>query len=171
MGDETRIGYDTVACSYAERFSNELDHKPFDREVLDAFAGRQTGMGTAVDIGCGSEHDLTHRLEPGFGDERVLCNHVHVPEVFLKALLHPNAGRPDAGMNEVDDFGCGENHVGTRELTARLLQHQPTDRSRPIERISCAPRMRSGMATPSGHEFVQGASHAAQASACFSSEA
>jgi hypothetical protein len=101
----------------------------------------------------------------------VLCNHVHIPEVFLKALLDPNAGRPDAGMNEVDDFGCGKNHVGTGELTARLLLLQPLDRSRPIESISCAPRMRSGMATPSGQEFVQGASHPAQASARFSSEA
>jgi ubiquinone/menaquinone biosynthesis C-methylase UbiE len=53
MGDGTRIGYDTVARAYAERFSSELDHKPFDREVLDAFAGRLTGMGTLVDIGCG----------------------------------------------------------------------------------------------------------------------
>ena len=101
----------------------------------------------------------------------MLWYHVHIPEVFLKALLDPHAGGPDAGMNEVDDFGCGENHVGAGELAARLLLLQPMDRSRPIESISCAPRMRSGMATPSGHEFVQGASHPAQALACFSSEA
>jgi hypothetical protein len=58
----------------------------------------------------------------------VLCNHVYVPEVLLETLLDPHAGGPDAGMNEVDDFGGGENHVGTRELAARLLLLQPMRR-------------------------------------------
>jgi ubiquinone/menaquinone biosynthesis C-methylase UbiE len=53
MGDGIGKGYDTVARAYAARFSNELDDKPFDRDVLDAFARRLAGMGMVVDMGCG----------------------------------------------------------------------------------------------------------------------
>lgn len=46
-----RSSYDTVAGAYAERFENELDHKPFDRALLDDFARSVTGP--IADIGCG----------------------------------------------------------------------------------------------------------------------
>jgi SAM-dependent methyltransferase len=51
--DDIREGYDTVARAYGERFNDELDDKPFDREVLDAFAERLVGTGLVVDVGCG----------------------------------------------------------------------------------------------------------------------
>ncbi len=53
MADGTRAGYDAVAAAYAGRFSDELDHKPFDRELLDGFARRLAGAGPVVDLGCG----------------------------------------------------------------------------------------------------------------------
>jgi ubiquinone/menaquinone biosynthesis C-methylase UbiE len=53
MSDKTRKGYDSVAGAYAERFNHELDDKPFDREVLDAFGERLAGAGCVVDVGCG----------------------------------------------------------------------------------------------------------------------
>ncbi len=53
MPNGTRKGYDAVARAYAERFANELDSKPFDREMLNAFAGRVARRGMVVDIGCG----------------------------------------------------------------------------------------------------------------------
>jgi SAM-dependent methyltransferase len=43
--------YDSVAGRYEERFVDELDHKPFDRALLDAFAGAVDGP--VVDLGCG----------------------------------------------------------------------------------------------------------------------
>ena len=46
-------GYDPVAEEYAEKFFNELDHKPFDRELLDRFADRVGGLGPVCDLGCG----------------------------------------------------------------------------------------------------------------------
>jgi SAM-dependent methyltransferase len=45
--------YDVVADEYAARFSDELDAKPFDRELLNELAASIAGTGTACDLGCG----------------------------------------------------------------------------------------------------------------------
>lgn len=46
-------GYDEIAHDYAEQFSDELSHAPFDRALLDEFARQLTGKGQVVDLGCG----------------------------------------------------------------------------------------------------------------------
>jgi SAM-dependent methyltransferase len=52
--------YDQVASAYADSFVHELDHKPFDRELLNRFATtvRPTIATTApvCDLGCGPGH-------------------------------------------------------------------------------------------------------------------
>jgi SAM-dependent methyltransferase len=48
--------YDRVAAEYARRIFGELEHKPLDRQLLDQFAGRVKGPGTACDLGCGPGH-------------------------------------------------------------------------------------------------------------------
>lgn len=48
--------YDRVAAEYAAEFADELDRKPFDREVLDRFAAEMRGKGTVCDLGCGPGH-------------------------------------------------------------------------------------------------------------------
>src|SRR5690349_6768110 len=45
--------YDLVAKQYAERFFDELDGKPFDRDLLDRFADVVRGRGKVCDVGCG----------------------------------------------------------------------------------------------------------------------
>jgi SAM-dependent methyltransferase len=45
--------YDAVADDYADKFSDELDGKPFDRELLDQLARGVAGRGPVVDLGCG----------------------------------------------------------------------------------------------------------------------
>ena len=51
----TKDSYDAVAGDYAERFSDELSHKPLDRAMLSAFAEqvRDAGSRRVVDVGCG----------------------------------------------------------------------------------------------------------------------
>ncbi len=51
----TRVAYDTVAVDYAAQLRAELDSKPLDRAVLDAFAElvRASGGGLVADLGCG----------------------------------------------------------------------------------------------------------------------
>ncbi len=48
--------YDRVALQYTEAMFDELSHKPFDRELLDAFADRVRHQGLACDLGCGPGH-------------------------------------------------------------------------------------------------------------------
>jgi SAM-dependent methyltransferase len=48
--------YDLVADEYAKVFDDELDRKPFDRELLNAFAERMRGQGPVLEIGCGPGH-------------------------------------------------------------------------------------------------------------------
>jgi SAM-dependent methyltransferase len=52
--------YDVVAEDYAERFADELAGKPFDRELLDAFAAEVTGP--VRDVGCGPAGHITRYL-------------------------------------------------------------------------------------------------------------
>src|SRR6516162_10763993 len=48
-----RTCYDAVAREYAERFADELSHKPLDRELLARFALEVQGRGEVYDLGCG----------------------------------------------------------------------------------------------------------------------
>jgi SAM-dependent methyltransferase len=48
-------GYDMLAAQYAERYCNELDHKPFDRALLQRFA-QSVPRGNICDLGCGPGH-------------------------------------------------------------------------------------------------------------------
>src|SRR4029453_17718289 len=45
--------YDAVAEAYARTFYDELDRKPFDRDLLDRYADSVGGKGLVADIGCG----------------------------------------------------------------------------------------------------------------------
>ena len=44
----TRTSYDQVAAEYAEKFKDEMDHKPFDRDCLDRLAGEVGTLGPIV---------------------------------------------------------------------------------------------------------------------------
>jgi SAM-dependent methyltransferase len=51
--DHIRACYDTVAREYANRFADELAHKPLDRQLLARFASEVRGCGVVYDLGCG----------------------------------------------------------------------------------------------------------------------
>jgi SAM-dependent methyltransferase len=50
--------YDRVAAAYADRFRNELDDKPFDRELLERFSATAAvaSESAVCDVGCGPGH-------------------------------------------------------------------------------------------------------------------
>jgi SAM-dependent methyltransferase len=50
---DTQTSYDTVASEYAERFKDEMDDKPFDRDCLDRLAREVRDLGPICDLGCG----------------------------------------------------------------------------------------------------------------------
>lgn len=49
----TQTSYDQVAAEYADKFKDEMDDKPFDRDCLDWLARQVGGLGPICDFGCG----------------------------------------------------------------------------------------------------------------------
>jgi SAM-dependent methyltransferase len=49
----TQTSYDQVAAEYAEKFKDEMDSKPFDRNCLDRLAREVGSLGPICDMGCG----------------------------------------------------------------------------------------------------------------------
>lgn len=52
----TRSSYDAVAEEYARHISDELDHRPRERDLLQRFAERCRNRGYICDLGCGPGH-------------------------------------------------------------------------------------------------------------------
>jgi ubiquinone/menaquinone biosynthesis C-methylase UbiE len=57
--------YDHVAQQYTETFIEELARKPFDRQLLDAFAERVRDQGMVCDLGCGPGHVARYLKDRG----------------------------------------------------------------------------------------------------------
>lgn len=53
--DRVRAAYDAVARAYEAELGDELDSKPLDRALLDAFI-ELAGPGVIADVGCGPGH-------------------------------------------------------------------------------------------------------------------
>jgi SAM-dependent methyltransferase len=52
-GEGVVPSYDAIAEQYAAQYFDELDGKPFDRDVLDRFAATVKHRGRVCDLGCG----------------------------------------------------------------------------------------------------------------------
>jgi len=53
-------GYNRLANDYARAYCDELDRKPFDRELLEQFVRRIPAGKPVCDLGCGSGHVANH---------------------------------------------------------------------------------------------------------------
>lgn len=53
MSEDLQSSYDSVAEDYAEQFRDEMDKKPFDRQMLDWLAEKVGELGVVCDMGCG----------------------------------------------------------------------------------------------------------------------
>ena len=60
-----RADYDRIAADYASRIYGELEHKPFDRELLSRFAAALQGHGTICDMGTGPGHVARYLRDTG----------------------------------------------------------------------------------------------------------
>src|SRR6266498_2526245 len=50
---DTQASYDHVSVKYAEKYKDEMDYKPFDRDCLDRLAREVGDLGPVCDMGCG----------------------------------------------------------------------------------------------------------------------
>jgi SAM-dependent methyltransferase len=63
--ESIRSDYDRIADEYALRLFDELEHKPFDRQILDRFAAQLAQGGEVLDIGCGPGQVARYLSEAG----------------------------------------------------------------------------------------------------------
>lgn len=68
--DEVRRCYDLAAQEYTGKFLNELDGKPFDRNLLERYARMLPEGGLVYECGCGSGH--IGRYLAGQGHQQVI---------------------------------------------------------------------------------------------------
>jgi len=97
--ESIRQSYDRVADEYARRISGELQHKPFDREVLNRFAAAVIGRGEVCDMGCGPGHIARYLRDAGatiFGLDLS-------PRMLEQARrLHPDISFREGNMMSLD---------------------------------------------------------------------
>jgi SAM-dependent methyltransferase len=79
--------YDAIAEPYAEKLADELDRKPFDRDLLDSLVSR-FGAGLVADIGCGPGHVGRYLYDRG----------VDIVGIDLSAEMLRVAGERNPGM-------------------------------------------------------------------------
>jgi len=65
LTNSIRESYDRLAEEYARRIADELQHKPFDRALLDRFAKHTKGLGEVCDMGCGPGHVARYLRDAG----------------------------------------------------------------------------------------------------------
>ena len=83
--DKLQQSYDRVAAAYAEHFRDELEHKPFDRKVLDWLL-EKVGGGLLCDLGCGPGQVARYLHERGAS----VCG-IDISEEMVRqaSALHP----------------------------------------------------------------------------------
>jgi ubiquinone/menaquinone biosynthesis C-methylase UbiE len=81
--------YDQVAQQYTETFFAELDRKPFDRQLLDAFAKRVRHQGLVWDVGCGPGHVARYLKDRGVE----VCG-VDLSAAMVQCATHRNSDIP-----------------------------------------------------------------------------
>jgi SAM-dependent methyltransferase len=124
-----QASYDRVADEYVRRIYDELANKPFDRQLLDRFAGRVRDAGLVCEIGCGPGHvakylsdrgvpmcgvdisaamvDCARRLNPGIsfsqGDMRDLdvADGVWAAIVAFYSIIHVPRAQVVAALREL----------------------------------------------------------------------
>ncbi len=78
--------YDELAEEYTRRIAGELEHKPFDRELLDRFAAMFDADDMVCDMGCGPGHVARYLHERGV---RVIGIDLSPQMVNQARLLNP----------------------------------------------------------------------------------
>lgn len=94
-----QASYDAVADEYARRISDELQHKPLDRALLDRFADSTRGHGPVCDLGCGPGHVARYLKERGVD---VVGYDLSPKMVEAARLLNPEINFHQADMTALD---------------------------------------------------------------------
>jgi SAM-dependent methyltransferase len=95
-----QASYDAVAEEYVRRISDELEHKPFDRALLDRFADATRDHGAVCDMGCGPGHVARYVKERGL---KVVGYDLSPKMLEAARILNPEIAFRQADMTALDD--------------------------------------------------------------------
>jgi ubiquinone/menaquinone biosynthesis C-methylase UbiE len=99
MNKDLQNSYDQVAEAYASQFQDELDHKPFDRKMLDWLVQKVGQLGSICDLGCGPGHVACYLRDRGAD----VCGIDLSPEMVRQAgLLHSDINFTQGDMLRLD---------------------------------------------------------------------
>jgi SAM-dependent methyltransferase len=99
MNKDLQNSYDQVAEAYARQFRDELNHKPFDRKMLDWLVEKVGQFGSICDLGCGPGHVAGYLRDRGAD----VCGIDLSPEMVRQAaLLHSDINFTQGDMVRLD---------------------------------------------------------------------
>jgi ubiquinone/menaquinone biosynthesis C-methylase UbiE len=103
--DPIRQAFDRVAARYAADFFDELDRKPYDRDLLRRLAGLERPPGPVIEVGCGPGH--VGRFLAGAGMP-VIGLDVSVESLVTARRLNPGVSFVGADMRALPlrDASC-----------------------------------------------------------------
>jgi SAM-dependent methyltransferase len=96
---DCQASYDAVANEYVQRISDELQHKPLDRALLERFATAVRDGGPVCDIGCGPGHVARYLKERGV---EVIGYDLSPKMVEAAQVLNPEIEFQQADMTALD---------------------------------------------------------------------
>ncbi len=126
--------YSAIAAEYADKFGDDLDRLPFDRELLDSVLLRARDGGPVLDVGCGPAQAGAYLAAGGV---RVICLDVAPRMLSVASARHASLRRArllglaagDMRALPVADGSCAAavslyalHHLARAELPAVLRQ-------------------------------------------------
>lgn len=127
--------YNLTAKEYAEKFLNELDGKPFDRNILDRFGDMLPAGSRIYDLGCGSGQTTKYLADKGkhkligldFSENAILLARQTFPEIefhvddMLASKMESNSAGGIAAFYSIVHFTYTEVEQAFKEWL-RLLK-------------------------------------------------
>ena len=138
---DLEAGYDRVAEHYANEFFEELERKPFDRQLLDQFAESVSGAGVVCELGCGPGQVARYLKDRG----------VDMFGVDLSPEMARVAGRlnPDIAFSQGDMLALNfpDNSLAAIVLFYSIIHIQREDVTRALREMN-------RVLTPNGKLFL-----------------
>lgn len=128
----TLVAYNDIAEEYAAHLYHELDHKPFDRKMLDWLVERVDGLGPICDLGCG----------PG-QVARYICDHggqavgVDLSEAMITVArrLNPDITFIEGNMLALDDPDATFGGIAAFYSIIHIPRHRVVAALRELKRV------------------------------------
>ncbi|MDT7602701.1 MAG: hypothetical protein QOF61_698 [Acidobacteriota bacterium] len=128
--------YDAVAEEYAAHLFDELEHKPFDRRMLDWLVEKVQARGMICDLGCGPGQIARYLTERGVH----VCGIDFSPEMIRRAReLNPGITFQQGDMLDLADV-ADEAFGGVAAFYSivHVPRERMTDALRETRRVLCA---------------------------------